>query len=91
MPPCHTTPIFNIDSPDFSITLFHPTARHPHPSQPQQTALTAKYFKTPTQTILNITIHQQITINEGKIISGYALASLINERRMTLANPFGAE
>eukprot|EP00973_Karenia_brevis_P010161 1375540-Karenia_brevis.AAC.1 len=90
MPPSNTTAINNHLHPDFSITLYHPTSKHPHPARPQYTALTAHYTKLPTHTILTITTLEAIQTADGTTLSGHELAKTIRERMATWANPFGA-
>eukprot|EP00973_Karenia_brevis_P015337 2098413-Karenia_brevis.AAC.1 len=90
MPPCNTTPINDHNNPEFTITIYSPTKKHPNPQRPPLTIITATYTKLPTHTNLNINILEAIPLADGSQIRGEDLAATIRERFVTWANPFGA-
>eukprot|EP00973_Karenia_brevis_P006254 851635-Karenia_brevis.AAC.1 len=70
MPPCNTTNIHDHNYPDFSITLFAPTNKHPNPPRPPFTAITSTYTKLPTHTTLNIQVLEAMQMEDGRFIRG---------------------
>eukprot|EP00973_Karenia_brevis_P032540 4487955-Karenia_brevis.AAC.1 len=91
MPPCYTTNINSIDHPNFSITLYHPTTKHPNPPLPQYTAITAQHINLPTHHLFQITIAGALPLHAGDGLNANELKELISQRMSTWANPMGAE
>eukprot|EP00973_Karenia_brevis_P016793 2299525-Karenia_brevis.AAC.1 len=91
MPPSNTTPITDANTPHFTIQLYHPTKKHPHPPMPPYIAITSTLYHLPTTTKYIIQINQDLPLQGGQRLDAREVANTIQSRMGTWMNPTAAE